>query len=85
MAWLKRERVGTLPQLSQGGCLLEAGIAQLRQCSKGSRPYLAGPEDFRLLGLGRRGHFTDTLGRITDAADRQNKLRVTWIWFELAA
>ena len=84
MAGLKRERIGTLSQLSQDGCLLEAGIAQLRQCSKGSRAYLAGPQDFRLLGLGRRGHFAHALGRITDAAHRQNEFWISWIGLELA-
>ena len=85
MAGLKHERIGTLSQLSQGGCLLEAGIAQLRQCSKGSRAYLAGPKDFRLLGLGRRGHFSHALGRITNAAHRQNEFWIAWIGLELAA
>jgi hypothetical protein len=85
MAWLKRERVGTLSQLFQGCCLLEAGIAQLRQCSKGSRAYLAGPQDFRLLGLGRRGHFSHPLRRITDAAHRQNEFWIAWIGLKLAA
>ena len=48
MAWLKGERIGTLPQLLQSDRLLEAGIAQLRQSSKVSRGYLAGPEAYKL-------------------------------------
>ena len=85
MTWLKRERVGTLPQLLQRVRLLEAGIAQLRQSSKGSRAYLAGPEAYGLRESGRSRHFTHALRRITDATHRQNELRVAWVGFELAA
>ena len=85
MAWLKGQRVGTLPQLLQSVRLLEAGIAQLRQSSKVSRAYLAGPEAYRLRKSGRSRHFAHALRRITDATHRQNELRVAWIGFELAA
>ena len=85
MAWLKGERVGTLPQLLQSVRLLEAGIAQLRQSSKVSQAYLAGPGGYRLRESGSSRHFAHALRRITDATHRQNELRVAWIWFELAA